>query len=63
MSQLIEWRDYVAPDAPVEEVLPVLLSEDVYDGVPVLDAEGTVVGWLRRDAVLRRVTAPKAAPR
>ncbi len=63
VSQLIEWRDYVAPDAAIEEVLPVLLSEEVYDGVPVLDAEGTVVGWLRRDAVLRRVTAPKAAPK
>jgi len=25
----------------------------VGDGVPVLDAEGIVVGWLRRDAVLR----------
>ncbi len=56
VSQLIEWRDYVAPDAPIEEVLAVLLSEDVYDGVPVLDADGGVVGWLRRDAVLRRVT-------
>ncbi len=59
VSQLIEWRDYVAPDAPIEDVLPVLLSEEVYDGVPVLDADGRVVGWLRRDAVLRRVTLPR----
>lgn len=59
VSQLIEWRDYVAPDALIEDVLPVLLSEEVYDGVPVLNAEGSVVGWLRRDAVLRRVTVPR----
>ena len=63
VSQLIEWRDYVAPDSPIEDVLPVLLSEEVYDGVPVLDTEGSVVGWLRRDAVLRRITAPKTSPK
>ena len=57
VSQLIEWREYVGPDDPIEKVLTVLLSEDVYDGIPVLDADGAVAGWLRRDAVLRRMTA------
>ena len=62
VSQLIEWRDYVGPDDPIESVLPVLLGEEVYDGIPVLDADGAVVGWLRRDAVLRRMTAPSVVP-
>ena len=57
VSQLIEWREYVGPDDPIESVLDVLLGEDVYDGIPVLDSEGNVAGWLRRDAVLRRMTA------
>lgn len=62
VSQLIEWREYVGPDDPIESVLGVLLGEDVYDGIPVLDTEGTVVGWLRRDAVLRRMTAEPLTP-
>ena len=62
VSQLIEWRDYVAPDDPIEDVLAVLLGEEVYDGVPVLDSEGNVVGWLRRDAVLRRMTVTRGHP-
>ena len=40
----------------------MLLGEEVYDGIPVLDADGAVVGWLRRDAVLRRMTAPSVVP-
>ena len=62
VSQLIEWREYVGPDDPIESVLPVLLGEDVYDGIPVLEAEGAVVGWLRRDAVLRQMTSQVATP-
>jgi len=62
VSQLIEWREYVHPDDPIEKVLDVLLGEDVYDGIPVLDSEGNVAGWLRRDAVLRRMTAQPLTP-
>ncbi|NYI41946.1 chloride channel protein [Demequina lutea] len=62
VSQLIEWREYVGPDDPIESVLGVLLGEEVYDGIPVLDSEGVVVGWLRRDSVLRRMTAQPVAP-
>ena len=62
VSQLIEWREYVGPDDPIESVLDVLLGEDVYDGIPVLDSEGNVAGWLRRDAVLRRMTAQPVTP-
>ena len=62
VSQLIEWREYVNPDDPIESVLAVLLGEEVYDGIPVLDSEGAVAGWLRRDAVLRRMTAQPVAP-
>ncbi len=62
VSQLIEWREYVGPDDPIESVLAVLLGEEVYDGIPVLDAEGVVVGWLRRDSVLRHMTAQLVAP-
>lgn len=57
VSQLIEWRDYVAPEAPVEEVLDRLLEGESNDGLPVLDAEGALVGWLRAEAVLRRMSA------
>ncbi|NTV38774.1 MAG: TOMM precursor leader peptide-binding protein [Demequinaceae bacterium] len=62
VSQLIEWREYVDPDDPVESVLDVLLGEEVYDGIAVLDADGNVAGWLGRDAVLRRMTATKQRP-
>ncbi len=54
VSQLIEWRDYVAPDAPLEKVIDVLLGEEAGDGVPVLE-NGDVVGWLRRNTVLRKI--------
>jgi chloride channel protein, CIC family len=49
-------------DDPIVSVLGVLLGEEVYDGIPVLNAEGVVVGWPRRDSVLRRTTAQPVAP-
>ncbi len=56
VSQLTEWRDTVAPDQPVEEVLDRMLDAGAPDGLAVLDADGALVGWLRQDAVLKRMT-------
>ncbi|WP_200809785.1 chloride channel protein [Demequina sp. NBRC 110054] len=57
VSQLIEWRDFVGPDTPVEDVLDDLLEGDTNDGLPVLDDDGALVGWLRQEAVLKRMAA------
>lgn len=56
VSQLTEWRDTVAPTQPVEDVLDRMLDAGSPDGLAVLDAEGALVGWLRQDAVLKRMT-------
>ncbi|WP_430867300.1 chloride channel protein [Demequina aurantiaca] len=56
VAQLIEWRTYLSPDATLEETLDPMLEEEAGDGLPVLDAAGTLVGWLQQDAVLRAVT-------
>ncbi len=55
VSQLIEWRDYVGPDTPVEEVLDGMLDGEANDGLPVLDDDGMLVGWLRQEAVLKQM--------
>lgn len=57
VSQLIEWRDYVSPDAPVADVLDRMLEGESNDGLPVLDDDGNLVGWLRTEAVLRRMSS------
>ncbi|WP_201774782.1 chloride channel protein [Demequina salsinemoris] len=57
VSQLIEWRDFVSPDTPVEEVLDGILDGEENDGLPVLDDDGELVGWLRQEAVLKRMAA------
>ncbi|WP_201774076.1 chloride channel protein [Demequina oxidasica] len=58
VAQLIEWRTYLAPDATLDLCLDAMLEEEAGDGLPVLDEDGNVVGWLQQDAVLRAVTAP-----
>ncbi|WP_201774496.1 chloride channel protein [Demequina aurantiaca] len=58
VAQLIEWRNYLSPDATLDVCLDAMLEEDADDGLPVLDGDGDLVGWLQQDAVLRAVTAP-----
>lgn len=57
VSQLIEWRTYLSPDATLDDSLAAMLEDDASDGLPVLDDTGTLIGWLHQDAVLRAVTA------
>jgi len=57
VSQLIEWRTYLNPDATLDDSLAAMLEDDASDGLPVLDDTGNLIGWLHQDAVLRAVTA------
>ncbi len=59
VSQLIEWRDSVAPSDSIEDILEHMRSADVREGLPVLDGE-TLVGWLPPEAVLRQLSKPVA---
>ncbi|WP_228373578.1 chloride channel protein [Demequina soli] len=59
VGQLVERRAVAGPAEALGDVLERLLDEDAGDGLPVVE-DGTLVGWLPQDAVLRRLAAASA---
>lgn len=57
VADVSEWRDHVGPDQSLDDVLDTILDGSAPDGLPVLDGDGRVVGWLGHDVVLQAVTA------
>jgi len=57
VSQLVETPTVLRPDMTVDDALDAMLGDDAGDGLPVVGEDGTLVGWLGHDAVLRAVTA------
>lgn len=56
ISALIEKPPTVDPDATLDIVLDSSLDAGDSDGMPVIDSEGMLRGWLTLDAILRTVT-------
>jgi CIC family chloride channel protein len=57
LSALIETPAVVGPDDTLDTVLDAVLAASESDGLPVIDSNGMLQGWLSPDAVLRTVTA------
>jgi len=57
LSALIETPAVVGPDDTLDTVLDSVLAASESDGLPVIDSNGMLQGWLSPDAVLRLVTA------
>jgi len=60
VSRLVEMPAVVDPDMSIEDTLDAMLGDDAIAGLPVVDSNGTLVGWLRQDAVLRAITATRS---
>ncbi|WP_228373847.1 chloride channel protein [Demequina maris] len=56
VGQLLERRPGVAPTDALDDVLEGLLDDEGADGLAVVE-DGTLVGWLQQDAVLRRLAS------
>ncbi|MDJ0350776.1 chloride channel protein [Cryobacterium sp. PH29-G1] len=56
LSNLIEVPVVAHPEVTLDTVLDAVLAATESDGIPVVDAEGKLAGWLTPDAVLRRLT-------
>lgn len=59
VSNLVSMPAILDPDMTIDEALDVMLVDDAAAGLPVVDEDGTLVGWLGQDAVLRAVTGPR----
>jgi CIC family chloride channel protein len=57
LSDLIEVPEVTHPDSTLDTVVDAVLAASDSDGVPVVDANGMLQGWLTPDAVLRTLTA------
>lgn len=57
LSALIETPMVVHPDDTLDTVLDSVLAASESDGLPVIDSNGMLQGWLAPDALLRTVTA------
>ena len=53
VSRLVEMPAVLDPDMTIEDALDAMLGDDAGAGLPVVDPEGSLVGWLGQDAVLR----------
>ncbi len=60
VSRLVEMPAVLDPDMTIDDALDAMLGEDAGAGLPVVDPNGTLVGWLGQDAVLRSVAGPAA---
>ncbi len=58
VSHLVQWREPVAPDEAIEDVLERMNLTDVPEGLPVL-ADEALVGWLSSESVLRQLSKPE----
>ncbi|WP_241978127.1 CBS domain-containing protein [Cryobacterium sp. TMT2-42-4] len=56
LGALIETPAVANPDDTLDKVLDVVLAASESDGLPVVDSDGLLRGWLTLDAVLRAVT-------
>ncbi|MEC5149011.1 chloride channel protein [Cryobacterium sp. GrIS_2_6] len=57
LSALIETPTAASPDDTLDSVLDRVLAASESDGLPVVDSNGMLRGWLTLNAVLRTVTA------
>jgi CIC family chloride channel protein len=57
VSQLVEMPTLLSPDMTVDEALDAMLGDDAGDGLPVVDKDGQLCGWLGHDTVLRVVAS------
>lgn len=57
LSALVEILAVAHPDDTLDAVLDLVLAASESDGLPVVDADGLLRGWLTLDVVLRTVTA------
>ncbi len=57
LSALVQTPSVVNPDDTLDSVLDSVLAASESDGLPVVDSNGMLRGWLTLDAVLRTVTA------
>ncbi len=57
VSRLVEMPAVLDPDMSIDQALDAMLGDDAGAGLPVVDSDGSLVGWLGQDAVLRAVTA------
>ena len=62
VSSLVEMPAVVDPDMTIDDTLDAMLGDDAIAGLPVVDSDGQLVGWLRQDAVLRAITATRSRP-
>jgi CIC family chloride channel protein len=60
VSRLVEMPAVVDPEMSIEDTLDAMLGDDAIAGLPVVDSNGALVGWLRQDAVLRAITATRS---
>ncbi|WP_200810920.1 chloride channel protein [Demequina sp. NBRC 110057] len=60
VADVSQWREHIGPDDTIDSVLDTMLDGSAPDGLPVLDDDGRVVGWLRHEVVLRAVATGAA---
>ena len=56
LSNLIEVPTVAHPDTTLDTVLESVLAANESDGIPVVDSDGRLQGWLTPDTVLRTLT-------